>query len=44
MSHGTDASEVLDELERSLDNEEDRPGRGALPAAGPEALHPGKAP
>jgi len=44
MSRGTDASEVLDELERSLDQEDPLPGRAATPAANPRPARPAKAP
>ena len=44
MSRGTDASELLDELERSLDHEDARPGQVATPAANRGAETPAKAP
>ncbi len=43
MSRGTDAGEVLDELERSLDQEEDRAGKGKVLPEDPKPARPAKA-
>jgi len=44
MSRGTDAREVLDELERSLDRDDGRAGKVPRPAGGPKAGPPAKVP
>jgi len=43
MSRGTDAGEVLDELDRSLDREEDRAGKGKALTEDPKPASPAKA-
>jgi uncharacterized membrane protein len=43
MSRGTDAGEVLEELDRSIDLEEDRAGKGKVPGEDPKPARPAKA-
>jgi len=42
MSRGTDVREVMDEVERSFDQEDGRAGRGKAPDAGPELARPAR--
>jgi len=42
MSRGTDAGEVLEELDRSIDLEEDRAGKGKVPGEDPKPVRPAK--